>query len=242
MNLPSIDKLGRAFDPTKFRQKLDSLGRWVNARAGRRKGKPGKPSPVRKSTPETMNTDANSSAPETPANPAPAAETPAPKPGETFGEAYTFPPADPAAPAAPDFKDLADVLKAPAPAAGALPGEKDAAAEGEDTPGENLTVETIIGVIQTALVLIGDDEGILSPMEKRLLRSPLERVLKKYNVGANSLPPEADLAFAVASLVIVRIQKPKTATWFAKVKAWCVAKFFAHEGRKLANRVEAATS
>jgi hypothetical protein len=65
--------------------------------------------------------------------------------------------------------------------------------------------------------------------------------LKKYNVGAQSLPPEADLAFAVASLVIVRIQKPKTATWFAKVKAWFVQKFFAHEGRKLAARAADAT-
>jgi hypothetical protein len=99
------------------------------------------------------------------------------------------------------------------------------------------TCETIIGAIQTALVLIGDDEGLLSETEKMVLRMPLERVLKKYDVGEDVLPPEFDLALAMAGVVIVRLQKPKTATFAAKVKHWVVNKWFRHKGNSLSREI-----
>lgn len=102
---------------------------------------------------------------------------------------------------------------------------------------DNATAETIIGVVQTALVLIGAEEGVLSDIEKELLRRPLVRVLEKYNVGKDVLPAEAELALAMATLIITRLQRPKTATWFAKVKAWFVGKYFQREGQKLARQV-----
>lgn len=40
------DSLGRLFDPAKFRPEKDSLGRWKNAHAGRRKGGANTPAPA----------------------------------------------------------------------------------------------------------------------------------------------------------------------------------------------------
>jgi len=59
-------------------------------------------------------------------------------------------------------------------------------------------------------------------------------VLKKYSIGADVMPCEIDLVLAVLGLFFIRLQKPKTATWFAKVKHWTVQKFFARKGEKFA--------
>lgn len=103
---------------------------------------------------------------------------------------------------------------------------------------ENPTVETIIGLIQTALVLIGDDEGVLSDTEKTLLRRPLVRVLEKYGLGADALPPEVDLAVAVAGIAIVRLAKPKTATAWVKAKTWALHWWAGRKGAAVAREVE----
>ena len=137
----------------------------------------------------------------------------------------------PAAPEpAPKFDDIERA--ATGASSDAMPAET-SGSSGASTP----SVETCLGVIQTALVLIGSEEGILSEQEKILLRLPLKRVLDKYDIGASVLPVEIDLAFAVASLLIVRLQKPKTATWFAKAKAWAVNRWFGWKGTRLANEV-----
>ena len=90
-----------------------------------------------------------------------------------------------------------------------------------------------------ALMLIGQEEGVLNETEKTCLRLPLIRVLKKYEIGSDILPAEAELALAMASLVIVRIQRPKTATWFAKFKAWLGNVWFRRKGREFSRAVAA---
>lgn len=177
---PDFDSLGRPFDPVKFRRDKDTLGRWKNARAGRK-------------TPGAASSPASAAA------------------------APTSTPRDPA-PA-----DFSDVERA----AGSAEGKA-------VLLDDNATADTVIGVIQTALVLIGDEEGVLSETEKTLLRRPLVRVLEKYNVGADVMPAEVDLCLALAGLLITRLQKPKTATWFAKVKAWAVNLWFRGKGHALA--------
>lgn len=220
--LPTHDRLGRIFDPKKFKAKLDSLGRWVVAHAGRKPRNKSRQLPL-----PTMSTDTTPAAdPAAPAEGAPQPETPPPV-------AEATPP-----PAGPSFDDIEKAAGPAAPVAG-KPGETPG--EGEDTGGDNSTAETIIGIIQTALVLIGDDEGVLSAQEKRMLRPPLERVLKKYDVGAAMLPAEVDLALAMATIIIVRLKKPKTATWFARVKMWFGGRVAEVRGAKLAARVEDAT-
>ncbi len=112
------------------------------------------------------------------------------------------------------------------------------ATNGETTPedvAENMTAETVIGILQTALVLIGEDEGVLSPQEKELLRRPLVRVLAKYNVSGETLPPEADLALALAVIVVTRLRKPKTASFVVRLKTW-------FQGHVLARRVQRVTN
>jgi hypothetical protein len=173
---PDFDSLGRPFDPVKFRREKDTLGRWKNARAGRKGGPAAPPA----------------------AGPASAPKDPTPA-------------------------DFSDVDRAAGTAEGKAVLLDD-----------NATADTVIGVIQTALVLIGDEEGVLSEMEKTLLRRPLVRVLEKYNVGADVMPAEVDLCLALAGLLITRLQKPKTATWFAKVKAWALNLWFRGKGASLA--------
>lgn len=159
--------------------------------------------------------------------------SPAPPPVESPAPAA---PSDQDRPA-PDLSDIAAAARAPAAAPGDSPESFDLETL-EGTP----TAETLINAVQIALVMIGEDEGILSDMEKRLLRPPLERVLRKYGVGADLLPPEADLALVVAGLVISRLQKPKTATFFAKAKAWCVNLWFRGKGEVLRREVTRAVS
>lgn len=140
---------------------------------------------------------------------------------------------------APNFDDVKKALESHGDGGGT-----DAAATPEGFQEEllavadNPTAETIIGLIQTALIFIGEEEGMLSPVEKTMIRRPLERVMKKYNLGKNILPAEMDLVLAVLGVVAVRMQKPKTAKWAQKVKAWFVDKFFANKARKMATTLE----
>ena len=121
---------------------------------------------------------------------------------------------------------------APAPAAG-VPGTAAKLVE-------NATAETCIGLLQTVLVLIGEEEGILTPTEKELLRPPLLRVLAKYDIGADVLPPEFELALAVVAIVIERIKRGrKFATWFVKVRAVAVEWFFRRKGAAMGAQVRA---
>jgi hypothetical protein len=161
--------------------------------------------------------------------PKPKMETPAPT---------TPPPA--AAPITPpppaDFRDVSEALKT-APREDTPEARAESLAEEISGLDENTTAATIIGIIQTGLILVGEEEGILTPGEIELVRKPLVRVLKKYNVGENVMPAEIDLALAVLALVVTRLKKPKTATAVAKFKAWVIAQWSGLQGRRLAAQV-----
>lgn len=208
------DSLGRAFDAVRFRLKDGKP--YTNARGHfmPRGGRKPKVKPMESSTSPVPAADP---APVAPA-PSPAAPSPAPAPAAAFVDVAaalkTFPVEDTegSESRAPTAETLSDELK---------------------HVGENPTAETIIGLIQTGLILVGEEEGMLSPAEKDLIRRPLIRVLAKYNVGKDVMPAEADLAIAVLGVIAFRLQKPKTAKFAAKVRAWVVEKIFGSRGRKL---------
>lgn len=222
MNLPEFDSLKRAFDPKKFLPRLDALGRWINARAGRRAPK--------KTAKKTARTSPPMSQPAAPVPPAETAPAPAADPAAIPAPDTIQTPAP-----APSFADIEKAAGKTAPVASEASAD---VGDGRDIAPELSTSGTIIGIIQTALVLVGEEEGVLSPAEVIVLRAPLERVLKKYDIGADVLPAEVDLAVALAGIIIVRLKKPKTATWFVRAKHWLAGKVTASEGRKLAARVE----
>lgn len=190
--------------------------------------------------------------------PAPAAELPADHPGRAFigqkdARGVEFHPAKfrlkgdvPQTDSIGRFVPLSSGRKSssdtpagtPSPSGSRLPSDDPA----PPPDSASLAVETGIGIIQTAFVLLGDEEGQLSDTEKVLLRRPLKRVLEKYNIGDEMLPCELDLAVAVASLLILRLSKPKTATKWEKIKAWCADKWFARKGRQTASAVASATA
>lgn len=218
MSSQLTDSIGRIFDPQKFKNAKDTLGRWINARAGRKSTKKTKPAKSsRMNTPEA--TPSTEPAPETaPASPPP------PPPADT-------PPSLAAAPEpAPDFSDIQKA--AATPSAETLETDLSEVQTAIAT-GSTPTAETIIGILQTMLVLIGEEEGILTDGEKIILRPALNRVLKKYNVGNDVLPAEVDLLVAVAGLIVSRLKKPKTAKFAAKIRAWVVNLWFGHKGREI---------
>ena len=227
----ALDKHGRAFDPRKFFQRFDRLGRWINKKTGRKA----------KTKPPTMTTQEALYHETTPATPSPATEPAAETPAPATPAPATAPAAEASRPAesAPDLSDIVRAANGEAPAAAEVENGDPAEAAALRKLAENPTTETIIGALQTALVLIGQDEGILSETEKILLRIPLKRVLDKYGVGDKALPAEIDLAFALAGILIARLSKPKTATFFAKVRHWFVSKWFSRQGAALARKVEA---
>ncbi|MDR2675318.1 MAG: hypothetical protein LBC18_10780 [Opitutaceae bacterium] len=201
--MPETDSLGRRFDPSKFLPRFDRLQRWINARAGRKK--------QNMETPDTTVTNTDAAAPA--GAPEPTPPPPAPASG-------------PRPPDAPSFDDINAAAAAPPPPPAA------AAAAADDDDEESGTVETIIGLLQIALMLIGEEEGMLSEVEKRMLRRPLERVLKKYNVGLDCLPCELELAAAVATIIIARLRKPKTRSLLSRFFGWVGAKWGAFRGRR----------
>jgi hypothetical protein len=220
------DVFGRKFDAAKFLPRFDRLRRWVNARGGRRGKNAGK-APFPAKAIAAMKSPNESETPEKPETPA----TPAPGTGPEKTPAAAMPPPPPA----PSLADIEAAANREAP-----PPEAEAEPAPEAEPAT--TAETLIGIIQTALVLIGEQEGVLNDTEKTLLRQPLERVLRKYDIGDDVLPPEVDFAVALAGIVIVRLKKPRTATFAAKVKAWVASKWHARRGAKMARQVAAATA
>jgi len=219
------DRFGRLFDAMKFRvggdgrPRFDALGRFVNLRGGRK--------PKNKMTTNEIK----------PAEPAPAVP---PSPEPAAAPSVTVPPPVAAPEPVPAFDDVKRAL-------GSMPAGEGVSGPAIDSAGdlaeamsklpENPTAETLIGIYQTALVLIGQEEGILTALEKEMLRRPLVRVLDKYAIGANIMPAEVDLALVAIAIFVSRLQKPKTATAFMKVKAWFVQKFFASQGEKLAHKL-----
>jgi len=209
---PLIDRAGRTYEQLVATGKkiLPRLNRW-GVFVTRSPGRPKKKTTMDSSAPlPSARTDATSTA------------------------APSTPPGAPGA-AVPNFDDVKKALATGPTATGAT-------AEGLEAEiravGDNPTAETIIGIIQTALILIGDEEGILTDVEKALLRPPLIRVMAKYHVGKDIMPCELDLALAVIGLVVVRLKKPKTATFFAKWKLWFKGLFLAQKGRQLSRVVD----
>lgn len=128
------------------------------------------------------------------------------------------PPADPA----PDLSDIASAAR------GTPPPVLDGA--GGET-GENATVAGIIGLVQMILVYAGEEEGVLKPAERFLLADWLKRICAKYSIGNDIFPVELEGLLILGGIIIERIKLgKKTATTFAKVKAWFTAKFFQHKG------------
>lgn len=149
------------------------------------------------------------------------------------------PPAEAAqAPASPAAADPAPGETSTVHVPGTAPAPDAAKASADALAAE--TVESCIGIIQTALIMLGEDEGILTDTEKMLLRGPLQRTLTKYQVG--ELPCEADLALALAGVVIARLGKPKTQTRIEKIKMWFAGKIAEFRGARIAQRVADATA
>jgi hypothetical protein len=143
---------------------------------------------------------------------------------------------------APGFADIERAAKTPLPGEAIPPAANpDPAAALPDSPEhaepltvENITCETIIGILQICLVFVGEEEGVLSKTEKTLLRPGLERLLRKYEIGETALPAELEVLLAVAGIVIERIKKGgKTATAFAKFRAFCANLWSRHKGAQV---------
>lgn len=80
-------------------------------------------------------------------------------------------------------------------------------------------VEVAIGLIQTALIMVGEEEGELTELEAKMLRGPLQRILAKYNLDSK-MTPELECASVVAALILRRMKRPKTQGWFLSKLAW----------------------
>lgn len=107
-----------------------------------------------------------------------------------------------------------------------------------EPPKPNLVAEaaeTLIGLIQTALIMLGQDDGILTESEKVMLRGPLERVMRKYGLG--EMPCELELAAALAAIIIERLQRPKVQTRIERVKAWVSGWWLGRRGAAMAAKV-----
>lgn len=93
-----------------------------------------------------------------------------------------------------------------------IPPDETAPAPSGAVPIDQMAAEVAINLVQTALILIGQDEGILTDFERTTLRGPLSRILAKYNLG-DKMTPELEFAAALAVIVMTRLQKPKTMGW-----------------------------
>ncbi len=220
---PLIDRMGRTYAELvaagkKILPKLHPVTKLFMPKGGRKPGSKSKPK---------METPATSSAVSSTAENSVAGSTP---------PAADAPPSPP-----PSFADV-DRAAASAPKDETPGARAEALTEEIAAVNDNTTADTIIGIIQTGLILIGEEEGVLSPLEVTSVRRPLVRVLSKYNVGENAMPAEIDLGLAVLGLVVARLSKPKTATKWLRFKAWCVNQWFAFNGKKLAAQVEEKTA
>lgn len=111
---------------------------------------------------------------------------------------------------------------APPPPASTLPSDAPPPSEEPIAITAELSAEVAIGLVQTALIVIGEEEGELTEGECRMLRGPLVRVLQKYNLESK-MTPELEFASVLAVLVMRRIKKPKTMSWFQARLAWLYA-------------------
>jgi hypothetical protein len=106
----------------------------------------------------------------------------------------------------------------PPPAGSFIPPD-DTPAAPEAIAVDKLAAEVAINLVQTALIMIGHDEGVLTDFERDTLRGPLARILSKYNLG-DKMTPELEFAAALAVIIMSRLKKPKTQSWFqAKILA-----------------------
>lgn len=211
------DSLKRLFDPKKFRlnsegkPRFDKLGRFVNLRAGRKPKIRVMPSPDT----TVKNADAGSDAPVT-------AQAPE-QPGRSQPSLPSPQMSDGADAQWPDFSEIEAALKTPSPS-----GPSNGSGAPDDL--EGATVDSIIDYIEVALVLLGEEEGELSAAEKKMLRRPLDRVLRKYNIGVDILPAELELAAVFALIVIRRLTKPKTKSKFQQLTLWAKQKYLSLTG------------
>lgn len=121
------------------------------------------------------------------------------------------------APAAPGEPAPAPLPKSTLPGSDTPPA--DAAALAQVAPA-TLTAEVAINLVQAALIMIGEDEGILSDAEKTMLAAPLSKIIQKYNL-ADQMTPELEAGCVVAMIVLTRLKKPKTQTWFQGMLLKC---------------------
>lgn len=101
----------------------------------------------------------------------------------------------------------------PAAAESRLPGDDPAALEELQPIPADMTVDVAIGLVQAALIMIGQEEGILTEPEKVMLRGPLLRIIRKHNIG-DKMSPELEFAAAFAVVILARLKQPKTQGWF----------------------------
>jgi len=202
---PLMDKFGRTYEQVRASGKnviarLNKVTRLFMPRGGRKPGSKAKP---------TMEKPPVTPLPPDPSPPPAAPSTPAAEPP----------------PAAPSFADIAALAASPSPGGTDDPADFKTALL---AVASNPTAESVIGIIQTALILIGGADGKLDDLEKSILRPPLIRVLKKYSIGADVMPAEVDLVIALLAVFASKLQRPKFATKWEQLKAWAVAKYRGH--------------
>lgn len=105
------------------------------------------------------------------------------------------------------------------------PDEMPSRPEDQPLPAD-VTVDVAIGMFQAILIMVGEDEGILTDPEKTMLRGPLLRLIRKHNLG-DKMTPEMETLAALAVAILARLKKPKTQGFFqrqlGRVQAWWVA-------------------
>lgn len=77
----------------------------------------------------------------------------------------------------------------------------------------DMAADVAIGLVQSALIMIGEEEGALTEPEAKMMRGPLQRIIRKYNIG-DQLTPELEFAGALAVVIMARMKRPKTHGWF----------------------------
>ncbi len=95
----------------------------------------------------------------------------------------------------------------------------------------DVTVDVAIGLVQAALIMIGQDEGILTDAEKAMMRAPMLRLVRKYNLG-DKMTPELEFSAALAVVILARLKRPITQSWFqarlSAVKSWWIRRKIGH--------------
>lgn len=114
-----------------------------------------------------------------------------------------------------------------------LPPADEAHAEVIPEISAEVSVDVAIGLVQAALIMIGEDEGVLSEIEVKMLRGPFLRIIEKYNVKSQ-MTPELEVMSCIAVVILRRLKKPKTQSWFQRQLQWVVGWWRARKIEKLA--------